>query len=198
VYRRPSRGNRTGPHPHPHRDLRKTLPRRSRQPAGATSHQGLFTSDRTGARQADRTAECGLSRGHWRARMPLQKGPALAAGFGTAAPTNEIADSTPARRRGPTKGAAPSRNPTSPTPATATRTPTPGTASTDASRPSCNAIGCPLRHPQQGTTPTPTNSMLMLGERKKRPVNTKPAQPRSPKGKRYGLPTARRRYHLPN
>lgn len=33
MYRRPSRGNRTGPHPHPNRDLRKTLPRRSRQPA---------------------------------------------------------------------------------------------------------------------------------------------------------------------
>ena len=37
----------------------------------------------------------------------------------------------------------------------------------------------------------------MVGERRKRPAYAKPAQPRTPKGKRNGLRASRRRYHLP-
>jgi hypothetical protein len=37
----------------------------------------------------------------------------------------------------------------------------------------------------------------MLGERRKRPVYAKPAQPRTPNGMRYGVRVSRRRYRLP-
>jgi hypothetical protein len=51
----------------------------------------------------------------------------------------------------------------------------------------------PFRPFSQESAPPPRKVHLMVGERRKRPAYAKPAQPRTPKGKRDGLRARRRR-----